>query len=418
MLAQEDQRKIKIMRKKKPIDTAKLIDLAVKKDLKWNAENVRIEEVSDGNINYIFRIINKETRESVIIKIADSVTRVKPDGYVNPDRNWLEAEHLKWLKYIIEPVPKDIRTLNVPKVISINESKHYFLMEDIVPSISLRQALMECVMPEDLGLRFATFIVSTQVPYVELVERTSKIDETYLLSDDLIKITEDLVFKAPFFDERERNVYTEGNKEFLINEIANDKRLRFISATLLNKFKTYKQATIHGDLHTGSVLVKFNGKKVIGKPSNNMDMFIIDSEFTTLAPIAYDVGNVIAHFAIADIYNMFKPNILTKKRMEFHTYISREMDTFVSCFRQFSYNTFRGEIKNPLYKSDKFIKRYIEDIVDDAWKFAGLEMIRRVVGSSKVPELDEITNIESKIKMERMIVKAAKDLIFFDSRTY
>jgi hypothetical protein len=404
------------MRKKKPIDTAKLIDIACKKDLKWNPENIRIEELSDGNINYIFRVINKETRDSVVIKIADSVTRVKPDGHVSPDRNLLEAQNLDWFNHNVEAIPKDLPTLMVPKVLSINKAKHYFLMEDIVPSITLRQALMEGVMPKDLGFRFATFITTTQIPYVELVERTQCMDEINLLNDDLIKITEDLVFKAPFFDKRERNVYTKGNEEFLHNEITNDKRLRFISAKLLNKFKTYKQSTIHGDLHTGSVLVKFNGNKVLGKPSDNMVMFVIDAEFSSVAPIAYDVGNVVAHLAFADIYNLFKPYSITKRGTEFHIYISKEMDAFISSFRKLSYNILRSDIENPLYKNTRFVKSYVEDIINDTWKFAGLEMIRRVVGSAKVPELDAITNIDTKIEMERTIVKTAKHFIFLNNK--
>ena len=241
-------------------------------------------------------------------------------------------------------------------------------------------------------------------------------DEINLLNDDLIKITEDLVFKAPFFDKRERNVYTKGNEEFLHNEITNDKRLRFISAKLLNKFKTYKQSTIHGDLHTGSVLVKFSGNKVLGKLSDNMDMFVIDAEFSSVAPIAYDVGNVVAHLAFADIYNLFKPYSTTKRRTEFHIYISREMDAFISSFRKLSYNILRSDIENPLYKNTRFVKSYIEDIINDAWKFAGLEMIRRVVGSAKVPELDAITNIDTKIEMERTIVRTAKHFVFFNNK--
>ncbi len=403
--------------KKKPIDTTKLIDNAVKKDLNWNPENVRVEELSDGNVNYLFRIINKETRESVVIKIADSVTRMRPDGEVSPYRNCIEANKLEWFTDCSRILPKDALTLKAPKIISIDERKHYFLMEDIVPSITLRQALMEGVMPIDLGFRFATFISSSQIPYVELIERRGFITGNDISCDDLIKITEDLVFTAPFFDERGRNVYTEGNEEFLKNEITNDKHLRFISAKLLNKFKTYKQSLIHGDLHTGSVLVRFNGKKVTGKPSNNMEMFLIDAEFSTVAPIAYDMGNVIAHFAIADIYNMSKPNIALKKKLEFHKYMSREIDIFVSCFRNLSFILLKYDIRNPIYKNTRFVKRYIEDTINDAWKYAGLEMIRRVVGSSKVPELTSVTDIESKIEMEKMIIKTAKDFIFFSDKT-
>ncbi|MGP1414887.1 MAG: phosphotransferase [Treponema sp.] len=406
------------MRKKNPFDTTKLIDIAIKKDLKWDPEKVRCEELSDGNVNYLFRLINKDTRESVVIKIADSVTRMRPDGSISKKRNLLEARYLMRLNVALNGLEDQVSILKTPKVISISDSKHYFLMEDVVPSISLRQALMDGVMPEDLGFRFATFIAISQIPYVGLIDRSHFNTELDFLpiNDDLIKITEDLVFTHPFFDKRGRNLYTKGNEEFLHNEITNDKRLRFISARLLDKFKTQKQTLIHGDLHTGSVLVRFNGEKVIGKLSNNMDMFVIDPEFSTLAPIAYDIGNVIAHLFIADVYNMIKYNADSKKRRYMHSYILKQINTLVSTFTDFSYSILKDEIENPLYKSERFVVKYIEDIVNDAWKFAGLEMIRRVVGSAKVPELTSITDIETRIKMERIIIKDAKKIIFSNNK--
>lgn len=402
------------MLKRRPIDTSKLIDIAIKKDLKWKAEDVRFEELSDGNVNYLFRIVNKVTRESVVIKIADSVTRVKPDGSISQRRNLLEARYLMRLNAVVNDSENRVSMLKVPKVISISDSKHYFLMEDIVPSISLRQALMEGVMPEDLGFRFATFIAISQIPNVGLIDRNKFNEELSFLpiNDDLIKITEDLVFTHPFFDKRGRNVYTEGNEEFLYNEVTNNKHLRFVSAKLLNKFKMQKQALIHGDLHTGSVLLKFNGEKVIGRSSNNMDMFVIDPEFSTVAPIAYDIGNVIAHLVISDVYTMVKYEADSKKTQDMHAYISKQIDTLISTFGDMSYSIFKDKIENPLYKSERFVRKYIEDIVKDAWKFAGLEMIRRVVGSAKVLELTSITDIETRVKIERIIVKNAKKFIF------
>ncbi|MGP1438717.1 MAG: phosphotransferase [Treponema sp.] len=395
------------MRKKKPIDVVKIIGEACKKDLKWDVENVRYEELSDGNVNYLYRIINKETRESVVIKIADTATRVRPDGYISPNRNEYEAEVLKHFSIAVDNAPKKINMIKVPKVILINKQKHYFLMEDIVPAISLKQALMEGVMPENLGFDFAIFIAFSQIPFVKLIFSFAFEDSIsfFNLNNDLIQITEDLVFTFPFFDKRNRNIYTKENEEYLKNEITTDKHLRFISAKLLNRFKTYKQSLIHGDLHTGSVLLKFNGNKILDVPSNNMEMFIIDTEFATIAPIAYDIGNLLAHFTFAYVYNTFKPTNKNRK-LEIHTYFSKQMKTLLTSFKSMSYEIFRKRITNALYRNDRFIKKYLNNIVNDSWKFAGLEIIRRVVGSSKVPEIT--SNVENRVEMERVLVKIAK----------
>lgn len=48
------------------------------------------------------------------------------------------------------------------------------------------------------------------------------------------------------------------------------------------KFMTQAQALVHGDLHTGSIMI------------NQTETYVIDPEFAFYAPIGFDVGAVIA----------------------------------------------------------------------------------------------------------------------------
>jgi 5-methylthioribose kinase len=63
-----------------------------------------------------------------------------------------------------------------------------------------------------------------------------------------------------------------------------------------------------------------------------------------------------------------------------------------------------------LYKNQVFKDTMIQEIVTDAVGYAGTEIIRRVVGDSKVKELAMIAP-EKKIEAERVLIKLGIQLI-------
>lgn len=385
------------MKKRKHIDGQKLVNDALENILKWNVDDVRWDEISDGNINYIYRIINKKTRESYVLKVADNATRVKPNGYLSPSRNAHEAGVLKYYS------EKDSFILS-PKVFAVNKRKNYFLMEDIVPSVSLRHALMEGVMPFNLGIKLSKFIIEKSFPLLEIVNSDREIEKPCYLtySKDLIKITEDLVFTFPYYDIENRNVYTKENESYF-KEMLLDSKLHLISAKLKEKFKTYKQSLIHGDLHTGSILVKFKGERVLNEISDNMELFIVDPEFAFYGPIAYDVGNVLAHFYFVKIYNTFiiKDEV---KRNVLLSFYQNEIESFISSFYAEGFGFLKENVIDALYNNEEFINDYMKSIIDDAFRYAGLEIIRRVVGSAKVLEIESVEDANVRIPMERKLM--------------
>lgn len=48
----------------------------------------------------------------------------------------------------------------------------------------------------------------------------------------------------------------------------------------------------------------------------------------------------------------------------------------------------------------KDLKEYIRNIISDSIGYAGTEIIRRTVGDSKVKEINNVYNLEKKIKLE------------------
>ena len=52
-------------------------------------------EIGDGNINYVFRVVDQDTGKSIIVKQAGLKTRIEPDLGVSTDRGRIEAKILK-----------------------------------------------------------------------------------------------------------------------------------------------------------------------------------------------------------------------------------------------------------------------------------------------------------------------------------
>ena len=66
------------------------------------------------------------------------------------------------------------------------------------------------------------------------------------------------------------------------------------------------------------------------------------------------------------------------------------------------------ECKDPLYSSEQYRTSFINDIIEDSYGYAGTEIIRRIVGSAKVKDL-EIG--ERRPDAERSLTEAAIQLI-------
>src|SRR5258708_26421933 len=93
----------------------------------------------------------------------------------------------------------------------------------------------------------------------------------------LIRITVDLVFGDPSRPSG-RNRHTSPHLDQIVSDIHRDGPLRVAAARMGQKFLNDTQALIHGDLHSGSLMVTEN------------DTRVIDPEFAFYGPIGFDLG--------------------------------------------------------------------------------------------------------------------------------
>lgn len=392
-----------------------ILDTAVSV-LNWNRDCVLKSDISSGNINYIYRVQNIDTGDSVIFKFADDETRVKPDGFLSPCRNAHEASCLKWYA---ECEPKF-----VPQVLHIDKENNFFIMEDIKGAMTLREAFMRNMTHPNLGATMASLIVETSFPLLDIVredKNTTSLPCWGTESRDLLELTEKLVFEDPYYNRRGKNIYTKDNEEFIKETLDNDDLLEWVEK-LKNKFKTQKQTLIHGDLHTESMLVRTR-KGTIGNKKDMedfADLFFIDPEFAFYGPIAYDLGNVVAHLFLAQSFSFLNARCDLERRVRFEQ-LQEVNDSFLAIFRLCAEEKLKSLLKESKYKNTTFIQDYVQEILNDAMRYSGCEIIRRVVGSAKVPEITFFNKREEKIVLERNLINNAVNLVLYlrgDGKSY
>src|SRR6202007_3023424 len=102
----------------------------------------------------------------------------------------------------------------------------------------------------------------------------------------LCKITEDLIFTDPY-RVAEQNRWTRPYLDATAASFREDLDLHVAISRLKLKFMSSPEALIHGDLHTGSIMVTEGDTKVI------------DPELAFYGPMGFDVGAVIANLLMA-----------------------------------------------------------------------------------------------------------------------
>jgi 5-methylthioribose kinase len=91
-------------------------------------------------------------------------------------------------------------------------------------------------------------------------------------------------------------------------------------------------------------------------------------------------------------------------------WISETIKDVIDLFTQKLNKKFDDIVTFDLY-NNKFKQHYIKSILSDSIGFAGTEIIRRVVGDSKVLEVTLVDDIKKRVSMERALIKLGISLI-------
>lgn len=348
----------------------------------FEGKDLDCEEIGDGNINYVYRV--KSDDKSVILKQGTETLRSSGRA-LDKARTNIEYEALKNI-YNLSKMS--------PEIYFFDEIMNVIAMEDISDYKNLRYCLINNEIYENLAEEIIKYFeknyFSTTSIYMDAKQRKEEIKK--FTNVDMCDITQDLVMTEPYYNYKNRNIVYKGNEDFVENTLCKNEKVLYNAAIMREKFMNFPQSLIHGDLHTGSIFVNESGIKVI------------DSEFAFYGPIGYDLGCVIGNLYISYLYNMLKNND------EMVNYLGEVVEKIVDELPQRLYKAFLNNQTIPMYTA-KFKKKYVKNIMKDGLKYAGMEMIRRSVGDSKVVELTGLENMKEKIKFQRKLVKVGVELL-------
>lgn len=361
----------------------------------------RVKEVGDGNLNLVF-IVEGE-RGKVIVKQALPYVRLVGESWPLPlKRSYFEYHALMR--------QSDRDPGMVPEIFHFDVDQAIIVMEFLSPHIILRRALIEGQRLPRIGRDLGLFAARTLFRGSDLaMTARERKQDLALFSDnvELCDITENLVFSDPYF-EASLNRHTSPQLDGIVAELRADRDLKVEAQKLKHLFATKAETLLHGDLHTGSVMVTMDETRVI------------DPEFAFYGPIAFDVGMMIANFWMS--YFSQAGHEQNGNREAMRDYLLNVIETIWATFCEEFSDLWRSERNGILYQRSLFEDRgdllgaeqALDHVLHEIWTdmlgFAGVEIHRRILGLAHNADFETIADLDLRARCERKALKLGRHL--------
>jgi 5-methylthioribose kinase len=184
--------------------------------------------------------------------------------------------------------------------------------------------------------------------------------------------------------------------------ISNDVELKTKILHLKYKFMNQSDALLHGDLHTGSIMI------------NEHETYVIDSEFAFVGPMGFDVGALIANLVMSWISHTVQDNKSSYPNLILET-INSVWQRFDAKFRLLWNETEESALFTIGYANDAIFKayqeQYMQTLLRESIGFAGCKIIRRQFGIAGVEDIRGITDDAVREKANRLAVDIGERFI-------
>jgi 5-methylthioribose kinase len=363
----------------------------------------RVREVGDGNLNLVF--IVEGPAGGLVVKQALPYVRLVGESWPLPlERSWFEYNAL------VEQGRYAARL--TPQVFHFDREQAMIVMEYLSPHIIMRKGLNRGIeyprFAADIAEFLAATLFNTSVLAGAAAEHKRRL-ELFARNIELCRITEDLVFTDPY-REAPLNRWTSPQLDDDKRVFESDAALKVAAQTRKYQFLTAGQALIHGDLHTGSIMLTPD------------DTRVIDPEFAFVGPIGFDVGAVIGNLLLAyfaqegheaarharDPYRAWILDQVVAVWTGFH-------DRFLARWRQarggeaFVGGLFTSPQDEAALEAER--RRFLRTLFEDSLAFGGLKMIRRILGLAHVEDLESIADPARRAVCERKALRLARMLV-------
>ncbi len=366
--------------KYKPLDPTTVIDYVRGRseldEIFRPGEAIESVEVGDGNLNLVFKVwAQADPTHTVIVKQALPYVRLVGESWpLPPDRARIEAQALE-IEYRLVPQ-------HTPRVYFYDAEMYLTAMQNLHQHIIMRKGLMQGIEYPHFADHIGVFLARTLGATSDLVldYRAKKMEVARFINPELCKITEDLIFTEPYRP-TERNIF---HAELAANvqAVYDDEPLRAEAAQLKEKFMTQAQALVHGDLHTGSIMV------------NAEETYVIDPEFAFYGPMGFDTGAVVGNLLLSYASHEVRSKDPTK-RESFRRYLTETIVRLWAVFER-EFQTTVWDHADPVNFPQAYRQDYMLRLLQDTAGFGAAKMLRRIIGLAGVADIRTIEDVTDK----------------------
>ena len=363
----------------------------------------RINEVGDGNLNLVF--IVRGPSGGVAVKQALPYVRLVGESWPLP----LSRAHYEHMA-----LSEQARLTGalVPAIRHYDETMALIVMELLEPHIIMRRGMIAATVYPKFAADISTFMARTLYFTSDLAlsaDRKKAMIAAFAGNTALCKITEDLIFTDPYRI-AVLNRWTSPQLDPYAARWREDGDLKVAVSRLKLKFLSSAEAMLHGDLHTGSVML------------TPEDTRVIDPEFAFMGPIGFDVGAVIANFLIS-YFSQDGHEAHPGERDSYRDWVLATVKPIWTQFHQkfldlwranptgdaYPISLFQGEAGAARLEAER--QAYMDRLWADTVGFAAAKMIRRILGLAHNIDLEWIKDADRRATCEARALTLARDMM-------
>jgi 5-methylthioribose kinase len=363
----------------------------------------RIDEVSDGNLNIVYVI--RGSTGGVCVKQSLPHVRVVGESWPMPlERAYFEQLYLR----TSEPLVNGL----APRLLHYDPVRFAFAMELLDEHLILRRGLIMGHRYPTAARRVAEYVARRAFATSVLAEPFEQVNDrlaAFSRNHALTRITVDLIFTHPYV-ENERNRWTSPQLDDVVSNLRADARLKGAVAQLGYRFMTDHETLLHGDLHTGSVMV------------NATDTRVIDAEFAIYGPLGFDLGLFLGNLLMACFSQPGYESDAGERGAHAEWILAQIVDFWSEFVAQFSslWNATRAGdgypssfFTTPADQESFAMERqlWFTRLLVDTLGYAGAEIIRRIVGFAHNADFESIQNPDLRGLCEQRSLAFARELI-------
>jgi len=367
-------------------------------------DNLDVQEVGDGNLNFVFIISNrKNPEETVVLKQAVPFLRVVGESWplsrerMNSEVNALRFQH-------------DLCPDLVPAIFHSSEDMSVVIMQNLNKHKILRGEIILGKKFPKLAEDVSTFLAKTlffssdffQTPDIK------KPDVAKTINTELCKITEDFVFTHPYED-NDTNDYNPELSDTAKALIQQDSAVRAAVGEMKYAFMTQAESLLHGDLHIGSIM------------ANENDTYVIDPEFGFYGPMGFDIGAMIGNLFLSYFSHDYRQREMGNDPTEYRAWLLENIEAiwqqfeskFLDLWREHDAQTdapFLGADLNG-ESAEAYRQLFMQKLFAETIGFAACKMMRRIVGLAKVADIADIPDLKERAKAEENVLKMGSYMV-------